>query len=121
MNRSHNVVKTKEVVGVSVKNPADENLGKVEEIILDKINGHVCYVVLSFGGFLGMGDKFFALPWNALSYDTQSDCFILNVEKEKLKNAPGFDKDNWPDWGNRKWGESIYQYYGTTPHWEKNP
>src|SRR5690348_9823020 len=91
---SPSVVKTKEVIGVSVKNAQNESLGKIEEIILDKLSGNVRYVVLSFGGVLGMGDKLFALPWNAIHYDEDLDSFILNIDKEKLKNAPGFDKNN---------------------------
>lgn len=118
--QSHDIVKTKEVIGVKVKNIAQEDLGKIEEILLDKRTGQVCYVVLSFGGFLGMGDKLFALPWNSLHYDTKQDCFILGVDKEKLKNAPGFDKNNWPIWTDRTWGESIHKFYDTKPYWTRD-
>lgn len=112
METSKSVVKTNDVIGVPVKNAAKEDLGEIEEIILDKVKGNVRYIVLSFGGFLGMGDKLFALPWNSIKYDTEDDCFILNVNKEKLKNAPGFDKDHWPDWSDQKWAESLNQFYG---------
>lgn len=115
MNKS--VVKTKDVVGVCVKNANDEDLGKIEEIILDKVQGNVRYAVLSFGGFLGMGDKLFSIPWKALHYNKAKDSFVLNIDKEKLKNAPGFDKNNWPDWSDETWGTSIYDYYGTKPYW----
>ncbi|CAN5269051.1 hypothetical protein BH10PSE19_BH10PSE19_18850 [soil metagenome] len=115
---SRNVVKTAEVIKVDVKNPAKENLGNIEEIMLDKLSGRVAYVVLASGGFLGMGEKYFALPWHSLHFDINENCFILNVDKEKIKNAPGFDKDNWPDMADRQWGQKVFDYYGTKPYWE---
>ncbi len=119
MKQNRNVVKAKdEVIGVDVKNPADENLGEICEVMLDKTSGKVAYAVLDCGSFLGMGGKLFALPWNAISYDPNKECFILNVDKEKLKNAPGFDKDHWPDMADRNWGETISEYYGAKSYWE---
>lgn len=113
------VVKAREnVVDVDVKNPAKENLGKIEEIMIDKLSGRVAYLVLSAGGFLGIGEKYFPLPWNSIKYDTNEDCFILNMDKERFKNAPGFDKNSWPDMADRQWGEKVSQYYGTRPYWE---
>ena len=114
-----NLVKTSNVIGVDVKNAAKEDLGKIEEIILHKTSGNVCYVVLSFGGILGMGDKLFSIPWNAIHYDNEDRCFILNVDKEKLKRAPGFDKDNWPDMADETWGAEIYKFYETKPYWKE--
>jgi hypothetical protein len=114
---SATVVKTDEVIGVDVKNLQHENLGEIEEIVLDKTKGIVRYVVLSFGGFLGLGDKYFALPWNAIHYDENEECFILNIDKERLKNAPSFDKNNWPDMSDRQFAEKIYTYYGSRADW----
>ena len=107
------IVRYDEVVGVKVKNAADEDLGKIENLVINKFSGKVCYLVLSFGGFLGMGDKLFALPWEALSYDKDEDCFILNVDKEKLKSAPGFDKNHWPNMADLRWGQALHDFYGT--------
>jgi sporulation protein YlmC with PRC-barrel domain len=101
-----------------VVNAAGENLGNMEDYMVDLNNGRIAYCVLSFGGFLGMGDKLFAIPWQALTLDTVNKRFILNVDKERLKNAPGFDKDNWPDTTNPEWGTRIYSYYGIKPYWE---
>lgn len=112
MERYENIVKAKnQVIDVDVKNLTKENLGKICEIMLDKVSGRVAYIVLESGSFLGMGGKLFAIPWNAIHYDLNEDCFILNLDKEKLKNAPGFDKDHWPDVADRSWGETIAQYY----------
>jgi len=108
-----NIVKAKdEVIGVVVKNAAKEKLGKICELMLDKFSGRTIYAVLESDGFLGMGEKLFALPWNAFHYDAEEECFILNIEKEKLKNAPGFDKDHWPDTADSTWLETISEYYG---------
>jgi sporulation protein YlmC with PRC-barrel domain len=96
-DHTNDVVKSAEVVGYTVKNSAKENLGKIEEIVIDKVSGQVRYVALSFGGILGLGDKLFAFPWKSISYSPQEECFILNVDKEQLNEADGFDKENWPN------------------------
>lgn len=115
---SSDLVKTNEVINVTVKNDKLEKLGKIEEIILDKVNGQVRYVVLSFGGILGIGDKFFALPWSMFHYNKNEECFILNIEKEKLAKAPGFDKSHWPNMSLHTWEESIFKYYDVNPYWK---
>ncbi len=100
-----------------VVNPQGEDLGKIEDIMIDIRSGRVAYVVLSFGGFLGLGEKLFAIPWDALSVDTNRKVFVLNVPKEVLKKAPGFDKDHWPLTGDVDWLTGIYDYYGYEPYW----
>lgn len=107
------IVNAENVIGVNVKNTQDENMGEVEAVMLDKKTGQVAYVVLSYGGFLGMGDKLFALPWGIFSYDAEDDCFKIPLDKEKLQNSPGFDKDRWPDMSSNEWSNSIHKYYGT--------
>jgi sporulation protein YlmC with PRC-barrel domain len=112
-DHSSNIVKSDEVIGRSVKNADRTNLGKIEEIVLDKITGQVHYVVLSFGGIMGMGDKYFAIPWKAISFSPEDKCFILNVSKDTLKDAPGFDKDHWPDMVQEQW-RSFDTYYASS-------
>jgi len=104
--------------GDRVKNSAGEDLGKVEEIMLDVPSGRVAYAVLSFGGFLGMGDKLFAIPWKALTLNEADKNFVLDVDKATLENAPGFDKDNWPDMADPQWESQIFSHYGQEPYWE---
>lgn len=118
LTRPKSIVRADEVIGVKVINRAKEDLGKIYQIVLDKISGQVVYVVLESGSFLGMGGKLFALPWNAIHYDPNEEAFILNVSKDLLKNAPGFDKDHWPDMADRKWAQSIFSYYGTKAYWD---
>lgn len=99
--------------GNDVYNRAEENLGDIKEIMLDVANGKISYAVLSFGSFLGMGGKLFAVPWSALTLDTENKRFILDVSKERLENAPGFDKDDWPDMADEAWAKNVHSYYGS--------
>jgi sporulation protein YlmC with PRC-barrel domain len=116
--RYRRVLSASSLAGDSVKNAAGEDLGNIDEIMIDIPSGRVAYAVLSFGGVLGIGSKLFALPWEVLTVDEDRRCFILNVDKPTLERAPGFDKDHWPDMAERTWGAQIYSYYGRTPYWE---
>ncbi|HJW56770.1 MAG TPA: PRC-barrel domain-containing protein [Burkholderiaceae bacterium] len=104
--------------GDKVVNMHGDDLGKIEDIMLDVPNGRIAYAVLSFGGILGMGEKLFAIPWNALTMDADRECFILDIEEDRLKNAPGFDKDHWPSMADATWASQVYGYYNTRPYWE---
>jgi sporulation protein YlmC with PRC-barrel domain len=83
--------------GARVLNAAGENLGKIEELVIDLDTGHIAYAALSFGGILGLGDKLFAVPFAAMKLDEECQVFILDVDRDVLEKAPGFDKQNWPD------------------------
>lgn len=104
--------------GDRVVNHLGEDLGKIRDIMIDVQSGRVAYAVLRSGGLLGMGDKLFAIPWAALTLDADRKCFVLNVEKQRLREAPGFDRDHWPAMADLQWAVSIYEYYGTRPYWE---
>jgi sporulation protein YlmC with PRC-barrel domain len=104
--------------GDDVVNAQGENLGDIKSIMIDVPSGRVAYAVLSSGGFLGIGDKLFAIPWSALTLDADNKCFILNIDKERLKNAPGFDKDHWPSMADQRWATEIHSYYQRRPYWE---
>jgi uncharacterized protein YjbJ (UPF0337 family)/sporulation protein YlmC with PRC-barrel domain len=106
--------------GSRVINPVGEDLGQIEDMVVDLESGRIAYAVLSFGGFLGFGNKLFAIPWEALKLSSQDDEFILHVHKEALANAPGFDKDHWPEMADRQWGAGIYSYYGYRPYWAED-
>ena len=94
-----------------------EEVGKVKEIMLDVQAGRIAYVVMSCGGFLGIGDKLLAIPWNALTLDTTRKCFLVALSAERIKNAPGFDKQHWPSMADATWATSVHQYYGREPYW----
>ena len=104
------------LTGEDVVNHLEESLGDIKEIMLDMRSGRVAYAVLSFGGVLGLGDKLFAVPWNALTLDTVNKRFVLKVEKQKLEAAPGFDKEAWPNMADASWAKDIHTYYGTKPY-----
>lgn len=101
------------LIGDKVRNQDNEELGDIKEIMLDTATGTVSYAVLSSGGFLGMGDKLFAVPWDALTLDPENECFVLNVKKARLEDAPGFDKNRWPDMSDPSWAKKIRSYYAS--------
>jgi len=95
----------------SVRNRLNEDVGSIKEIMIDVPSGRVAYAVLSVGGFFGMGDRLFAIPWESLVIDEDRKCFILDVDKSRLENAPGFDKSNWPDMTETSWGHGVRKYW----------
>jgi sporulation protein YlmC with PRC-barrel domain len=112
------VLSASTLAGDRVRNSAGEDLGKIEELMIDVPTGRIAYAVLSFGGFLGMGNKLFAIPWEALTVDEIEHQLILNVDKKTLEAAPGFDKDEWPDMADPTFGSQIYGYYGYREYWK---
>jgi sporulation protein YlmC with PRC-barrel domain len=106
------------LVGDTVVDPAGTSIGKIEELMIDVVTGRVAYAVLSFGGFLGMGNKLFALPWASVTVDETNKRFVANVTRETLERAPGFDKDRWPDMSDPAYAAGIYQHYGAQPYWD---
>ena len=103
--------------GDKVVNSAGEELGHIEDFMLDLESGRIRYAVLSFGGVLGVGDKLFAVPPEALTIDSANKRLLLDFDKEHLTNAPGFDKDNWPDFANEQFGQQVYDHYDRRPYW----
>lgn len=102
------------LIGNDVSNRNGESLGDIKELMIDMSSGQIAYAVMSFGGFLGMGDKLFAVPWQALVLDTVNKRFTLGVSKEALKDAPGFDKDHWPSMADKTWAGGVHKFYGTS-------
>lgn len=101
------------LIGKDVYNYDDEHIGDIKEIMLNSATGEIAYVVLSFGGILGLGEKLFAVPWKALTMDTVNQSFILNESKERLENAPGFDKNSWPNMVEKNWVNEVHTFYET--------
>ena len=99
------------LTGNKVVNKQQEDLGKIEDLMINTTEGSVDYAVLSFGGVMGFGDKLFAIPMSRIKIDTNKHCCVLNIDKERLENAPGFDKDNWPNTADPAWQTSISEYY----------
>jgi sporulation protein YlmC with PRC-barrel domain len=101
------------LLGNDVYNLADEKLGTIKEFMIDMASGRITYAVLSYGGFLGLGDRLFAVPWEALILNTTRHRFTLNAYKGVLKDAPGFDKDHWPSMADASWASDVHKFYGT--------
>ena len=115
---SNSPVKASSIIGTNVVNPNGDNLGDIKEIVIDPRTGRVAYSVVSFGGFLGMGEKLFAIPFSSFKYNATSNDYVLDVSKERLKEAPGFDADHWPSMADEKWNHDVYKYYDRSPYWE---
>lgn len=104
------------IIGTHVRNTNGEALGDIKELVINPQTGELSYAVVSFGGVLGLGDKLFAVPWKALRLDSRDHAFILDIEKERLRNAPGFDPDRWPDMANAQWNATVQGFYGQHDH-----
>lgn len=106
------VLKVSTVVGMKVQDTEGKKLGDIKDLVIDPADGSIGYAVLDFGGFLGIGDKYFAVPWEALQWTPDHKAIVLDVSKKDLKQAPGFDKNKWPDLGSEEQALIIYEYYG---------
>lgn len=104
-------VATQDIIGNPVTNDQGENLGEIREIMIDAEYQHVKYVVLSFGGIFGLGEKFFAIPMSLLEFNLQDKSIILNLPKEVLKTAPGFNKNSWPETTSPYWHDLVPNFY----------
>jgi sporulation protein YlmC with PRC-barrel domain len=122
------ILKMSQVIGKTVENAQGNNLGEINDVVIDPSDGSVVYAVLEAGGFLGLGEKFFAVPWRAFQTVADNDDkddkgeierLILNVDKDRMQNAPGFDKDNWPNMADTQWGQTVHSYYDQQDYWEQ--
>ncbi len=111
------LINADKVKGTAVYNGRGEKLGTVDDVMLDKQRGNVAYAVMSFGGFLGMGEKHHPLPWDVLSYDEDQNGYVVNLSKEQLEAAPTIDRGQTDRLYDRNYGESVYSYYGVSPYW----
>lgn len=106
-----NAFRIDKIIGSRVINLQGENIGSIDNLVMDIDTGSIVYAVLEFGGFLSFGDKLFAVPWQSLAALPVEGTFILDQSKAKLEKAPGFNKNDWPDIGGQGWGAGIYTFY----------
>jgi sporulation protein YlmC with PRC-barrel domain len=103
------------VIGANVHNRSDEEVGSIKDLVIDPSSGRVRYAALSFGGFLGFGDKLFAIPWQAFECrrdkETADYRIVLNIDETTLKEAPGFDDARWPDFSDKRFTDEIDAFY----------
>jgi hypothetical protein len=106
------------MIGANVANLQGECLGVITEIVIEPQTFKVAYVVVSFGGSFGMSGKLFAMPLGLFKYNGEKGEYILDLAKEKLELAPGFDPEHWPAMADEKWLRNVFEYYGYRPWWE---
>lgn len=106
-----NAFRIDKIIGSAVINLEGERIGTIDDLVIDIDTGDIMYAVLEFGGFMGLGEKLLAVPWHSLTTVPAEGIFIIDQSKAKLEKAPGFDKNNWPDVGDRSWGDGIYEFY----------
>ena len=116
----HNLIPAKRVNGADVYNQAHTKIGKIEDIAIDKRTGKVAYAILSFGGFLGLGEKYQPLPWSVLTYSEEDDGYVVPITEEFLALAPKLDVSELSGWDDTESREAFYNYYGAygvKPYW----
>ncbi|MBX6376115.1 MAG: PRC-barrel domain-containing protein [Acetobacteraceae bacterium] len=106
------------VNGTAVYNRAGDRLGTVYDVMIDKVSGKVAYAVMSFGGFLGIGERYHPLPWSMLTYDTSMGGYVVDLDRSQLEGAPTYAANENIDWNDRDWGKRVSDYYGTRPYWD---
>lgn len=105
------------VEGTAVYGADESKIGSIERIMIDKISGKVAYAVLSFGGFMGMGEDYYPVPWSTLNYDTRLGGYRINFTENQLQKAPKYNENTSWNW-NRENEQRVYSYYQTRPYWE---
>ena len=117
LDETANVISASKVTGTSVYNTDGDLLGEINDVMLDKRFGKIAYAVMSFGGFLGIGERYHPLPWATLKYDTRQGGYVVGLTLEQLQGAPTFGADERPAWGDRAYETSIHEYYKAAPYW----
>jgi hypothetical protein len=112
-----NLISADKVEGTAVYNRAGEKLGTVENLMIDKLSGRVGYAVMSFGGFLGMGESRHPLPWDTLKYDPGMAGYVVDMDSDMLRGAPTFEEAQGVNWEDRDWNKRLHEYYGVAPYW----
>jgi hypothetical protein len=112
-----NLIGSDKVQGTPVYRSNGERVGTIERVMIDKLSGKVAYAVMSFGGFMGIGEDYYPLPWSLLTYNERLDGYEVNVSEQQLKGAPKYSKHDTWDWSDRARDRKVYAYYDVTPFW----
>ena len=110
------LISSNKVVGTAVYNLQGEHLGSIYGLMMDKFSGCVAYAVMSFGGFLGMGENYHPLPWRMLSYDPRQGGYVVDLDRRKIESAPSYTLNTMPDWSDKNYGYRLDRYYGVAPY-----
>jgi sporulation protein YlmC with PRC-barrel domain len=113
ISETDRLIASDKVEGTAVYNIQGERLGSVYNLMVDKLTGQVAYAVMSFGGFLGIGERYHPIPWSKLTYDTPMGGFVIDIDRATLERAPSYSLEETP-WADPKYGRGIYDYYGVS-------
>ena len=114
---THSLIASDRVIGTEVRRVDGSKVGRIERLMLDKRSGRVAYAVMSFGGFLGMGEEYYTLPWAMLRYDTERDAYVVDITEEQLRDAPARSPEGGDPEDERAWEEHVHRYYNAAPYW----
>jgi hypothetical protein len=112
------LISADKVEGTAVYDRQGEKLGSIYGLMIDKHSGRVIYAVMSFEGFLGIGDRYHPLPWSVLTYDPAQGGYVVDLGRDLLESAPSYGASEMPDWADPTWGRSVHDYYGARAYWE---
>lgn len=115
--KKHTLVPSDRVEGTPVCRVNGERIGTIQRVMIDKVSGNVAYAVLSFGGFLGIGQKHLPIPWSRLNYNIENEAYQVDLSDDELKKAPAYEADKDFDWGDRSSEIVVHRYYGARPYW----
>jgi sporulation protein YlmC with PRC-barrel domain len=111
-DETRNLIAADKVEGTAVYNRSGQNIGAIKTVMLNKYNGRVAYAVLASGGFLGIGEQYYPVPWEALRYDTELGGYVVPVDSDDFDNAPRYPADAEPNWADKLFNEDLRRYYG---------
>ena len=110
-------IRAKKVIGTSIKNGTGDTIGKVEDIVLDKLSNNIMFAIVGFGGFLGVGEKYHPVPWSTLDYDENENSYVVNLTKQQLEAAPAYTMDELTRGDGTQFRDRVYDYYKATRYW----
>ncbi|MEH3145331.1 MAG: PRC-barrel domain-containing protein [Methylobacterium frigidaeris] len=116
-NETNTLIASDRVEGTAVRNPNGDSIGRIERLMIEKASGKVAYAVMSFGGFLGMGESYYTVPWSALSFKPELDAYEVAITEEQLRTAPATSSEGRDPSYDRAWEEHVHRYYNATPYW----
>lgn len=114
---NNTLIDASKVQGTAVYNPKGDRLGTINDIMIEKQSGKAVYAIMSFGGFLGIGEDYHPIPWAKLKYLPSMGGYVVDLDARVLEDSPAYAKDMEPEWGDRTYEEGIHKHYGTAPYW----
>ena len=114
---THRLIASDKVEGTAVRRSTGDKIGTIQRVMIDKRSGNVAYAVMSFGGFLGLGEDYYALPWNLLKYNESLDAYELNMTDEQLRGVPSYSRSADESFRDLGWEQRVHDYYGVPPYW----